>query len=180
MWRFEASPRRATSKGQTFITHAAPHSKSAPTYIPHLPPAFVAHRHHLPPGRRRLQPVPGHGDRLSLPAPGRVGDRRAHAHRPDRRRAVDGPRHSGLAGRGDLPQRSRSPAARTLSTRRSPAVRRGPDHRGGAGSCIQPGRPLLGAVTPLLQDWQGARWAARQGRAPPDSAGRSPHAAGPG
>src|SRR4051812_49679249 len=31
MWRFEASPRRATPKGQTFITHAAPHSEG------HLP-----------------------------------------------------------------------------------------------------------------------------------------------
>ena len=34
------------------------------------------------------QPVPGHGDRLLLPAAGRVGGRRAHAHRPGRRRAT--------------------------------------------------------------------------------------------
>lgn len=38
---FEASPRRATPKGQTFIIHRAPPSKASPTDQPF--PAFVAH-----------------------------------------------------------------------------------------------------------------------------------------
>ena len=31
MWWFEASPRRAAPKGQTFISHAAPHQEALPT-----------------------------------------------------------------------------------------------------------------------------------------------------
>ena len=42
MWWFEASPRRAASKSQTFITRTAPH-QGCSSYIK-LPSAFVAHR----------------------------------------------------------------------------------------------------------------------------------------
>src|SRR5450759_3726291 len=59
MRRFEASPRSATPKGQTFINCTAPPSPG-PTYTTQ-PPAFVAHQllqtgpmHRTPTDRRRL------------------------------------------------------------------------------------------------------------------------------
>jgi len=48
--------------------------------------------------RMGRKPVPGHGDRLLLPTADRVGDRRAHAHRPGHRRARNRPGHTGFAG----------------------------------------------------------------------------------
>ena len=61
----------------------------------------------------------GDGDRLLLPPVGGVGDRRAHAHRVDRRRAHRGPRHEGLAGRSGVPLRHRAPSTPRRTSRSS-------------------------------------------------------------
>lgn len=67
----------------------------------------VRRGHHLPALRRRAVPLPGHRDRLLLPPPGRLVDRRPHAHRPGRRRPPGGRPRTRVAGRGDLSQRPR-------------------------------------------------------------------------
>ncbi len=56
------------------------------------------------------EPVPGHRDRLLLPAAGRLVDRRPHAHRPGRRRADDAARAPAAAwpGRSSTPTTARS------------------------------------------------------------------------
>ncbi len=91
---------------------------------PRAQPA-LRRRHHVSADRGRVEPVPGHGDRLRLPPPGRVGDRRAHAHRPGHRRAGCGQGYARVADRGELPLRPRSPG----STARRPS----PGSAGGSG-----------------------------------------------
>jgi hypothetical protein len=63
MRRFDATPRRATPKGQSFIFHAAAHRSRSPTYKPPLP-LRAWHTHDL-----RL-----HGVQLQAQGPEPLGD----------------------------------------------------------------------------------------------------------
>ena len=123
-------------------------------------------RHHLPADRRRREPVPGHRDRLLLPAAGRLGDRRAHAHRTGRRRAASGRRDRGSA----WPARS-STAITAPSTPR----RTSPTCAPSSGSPSRWARSAPAPTTPLAESFnatlkretlQGAKSLA-QPRSPP-------------
>ena len=97
-----ARHRRATARRRVRTTVPEPADQKAPDLIGRDFTAAGAEpelrrRHHLPAARRRREPLPGDRDRLLLPPPGRLGDRRPHAHRTRQRRP-----NAAAATRGSL------------------------------------------------------------------------------